>query len=167
MEQYWHNVKGFVIIAVAIDNLMISVINDNIICEIKEDLMKIFKVKDFGELHWLLNLKIKWNRNSKSISFSQKAYIDKILSWFNLEDSKMHTTPIEPNIQLSKDQRSSTDQRKGHNVKDSLQGGNRITHVGCSSHMTWYCFHSITTLSTSWESRRNILESSEKSHGVS
>ena len=86
------------IIAVAVDNWIITVINDDIICEIKADLMKIFKMKDLGELHWLLNLKIKWNRTSKSLSFSQEAYIDKMLSWFHLEDSKTYTTPIEPNI---------------------------------------------------------------------
>ena len=84
-----------------IDDLTITAINDNVVHEIKADLMRIFKMKDIGELHWLLNLKIKQNRASKSISFSQEAYIDKILSQFNLEDSKTHTTPIDPNIWLS------------------------------------------------------------------
>ena len=48
---YRHNKKGFAIIAVAVDDLMITVINDNIIHKIKSDLMKIFKMKDLGELH--------------------------------------------------------------------------------------------------------------------
>ena len=74
--------------------------------------MKIFKMKDLGELHWLLNLKIKQDRTSKLISFSQEAYIDKILSQFNLQDLKMDITPIDPNIRLSKDQCSSTDEEK-------------------------------------------------------
>ena len=95
---YRHDGKGFATIAMAMDNLTFTAINDNIIHQIKEDLMKIFKMKDLGELHWLLNLKIEQNRTSKLISFLQEAYIDKILSWFNLEDSKMHTTPIDPNI---------------------------------------------------------------------
>ena len=101
--------KGFAIIVVAVDDLMITAINDDIICEIKADLMKIFKMKDLGKFHWLLNLKIEQDRTSKSISFSQEAYIDKILSLFNLQDSKTHITPIDPNIHLSKDQCSSTD----------------------------------------------------------
>ena len=100
---YRHNEKGFAIIAVAVDDLMITAINDDIICEIKADLMKIFKMKDLGKPHWLLNLKIEWNRTSKSISFSQEAYIDKMMSWFHLEDSKTHTTPIDPNICLTKE----------------------------------------------------------------
>ena len=66
---YRHNIKGFAIVAVAIDDLTITTINNDIIREIKADLMKIFKMKDLGKLHWLLNLKIKWDRISKLISF--------------------------------------------------------------------------------------------------
>ena len=67
---YRHNVKGFAIIAMAIDDMTITVINNDIIHEIKADLMKIFKMKNLGKLHWLLNLKIEQDRTSKSISFS-------------------------------------------------------------------------------------------------
>ena len=81
---YRHARKGFAIIAIAVDDLMITTINDDIIQEIKVELMKIFKMKDLGELHWLLNLKIECNRTAKSISFSQEAYINKILNRFNL-----------------------------------------------------------------------------------
>ena len=109
---YRHDGKGFAIIAMAMENLTITVINDNIIREIKEDLMKIFKMKDLGKLHWLLNLKIKWDRTSKSTSFSQEVYIDKMLKQFNLEDSKTHITPIDPSIQLTKDQCYSKDEEK-------------------------------------------------------
>ena len=65
-----------------------------------------------SKLHWLLNLKIKQNRTSKSISFSQEAYTDKMMSQFHLEDSKTHTTPTDHNIQSTKDQCSSTDDEK-------------------------------------------------------
>ena len=94
------------------DDLTITAINDDIIHEIKADFMKIFKMKDLGELHWLLNLKIKQNRTSNLISFSQEAYINKILNLFNLQDLKTHITPIDPNICLSKDQCSSTEEEK-------------------------------------------------------
>ena len=55
---YRHNGKGFAVIAIAVDDLTITAINDEIVHEIKADLMKIFKMKDLGKLHWLLNLKI-------------------------------------------------------------------------------------------------------------
>ena len=100
---YRHSRKGFAIIAVAVDDLTITAKNDDIIQEIKADLMKIFKMKDLGELHWLLNFKIGRNRTEKSISFSQEAYIDKILNRFNLQDSKTHITPLDPNMRLTKE----------------------------------------------------------------
>ena len=50
--------------------------------------------------------------SSVLISFPQEAYIDKMLSQFSLQDLKMHITPIDPNIHLSKDQCSSTDEEK-------------------------------------------------------
>ena len=56
---YRQDGKGFVIIAIAVDDLMITVINDEIVHKIKADLMKTFEMKDLGKLHWLLNLKIK------------------------------------------------------------------------------------------------------------
>ena len=57
------------------------------------------------------------NRVSKSISFSQEVYISKILNQFNLQDSKTHITPIDPNIPYSKDQCSSTDEEKATMLK--------------------------------------------------
>ena len=82
---YRHARKGLGIIAIAVDDLTITAKNDDIIQEIKADLMKIFKMKDLGELHWLLNLKIEHNRTNKLISFSQEAYIDKIFNWFKTQ----------------------------------------------------------------------------------
>ena len=109
---YRHEGKGFAIIAVAVDDLTITTPQESILQEIKEDLMKIFKMKDLGELHWLLNLKIERDKISKSISFSQEAYIDKILNRFNLQASKTHTTPLDPNTKLTKDQCSITHEDK-------------------------------------------------------
>ena len=48
---YRHNGKGFAIIAIAVDDLTMTASNDDIIRKIKADLMKIFKMKDLGELH--------------------------------------------------------------------------------------------------------------------
>ena len=62
---YRHAGKGFAIVAVAVDDLMITAKNADVIQGIKSDLMKIFKMKDLGELHWLLNLKIECNRTEK------------------------------------------------------------------------------------------------------
>ena len=69
-------------------------------------------MKDLGEIHWLLNLKIERDKSAGTISISQEAYIDKILSRFNLQDAKTHATPLDPTTKLSKDQCPTTDAEK-------------------------------------------------------
>ena len=61
-------------------------------------------MKDLGEIHWVLNLKIEWDRDKWTLSISQSAYIDKIMCQFNLQEAKTFTSPLDPNIKLSKDQ---------------------------------------------------------------
>jgi transposase InsO family protein len=109
---YRHGGKGFAIIAAAVDDLTITATNEAILQEIKDDLNRIFKMKDLGELHWLLNLKIERDKQSKSISFSQGAYIDKITKRFNLQDAKPYSTPLDSNVKLTKEQCPTTDREK-------------------------------------------------------
>src|SRR3979490_3099318 len=109
---YRHGAKGYVIIGAAMDDLTIMAEDEYTIYGIKRDLEHIFKMKDLGELHWLLNLKIECDRMAGTISFSQEAYIDKILANFNLTNAKTHTTPLDPNTKLNKDQCPTTDEEK-------------------------------------------------------
>ena len=50
---YKHNRKGFAIIAIAVDNLMITAINDNIIHKIKYHLRKPSLFLSLSDLPWL------------------------------------------------------------------------------------------------------------------
>jgi hypothetical protein len=103
---------GETIIGAAVDDLTITAKNDQVLRGVKKDLSKTFKMKDLGEIHWLLNLKIEREETEKTISFSQESYIDKIIAWFNLQDSKTHTTPLDPNTKLSKDNCPTTEKEK-------------------------------------------------------
>ena len=60
-------------------------------------------MKDLGEIHWLLNLKIERDWEAKTISISQAAYIDRIIARFNLQEAKACATPLDPNVKLSSD----------------------------------------------------------------
>jgi Reverse transcriptase (RNA-dependent DNA polymerase) len=87
-----------------VDDLTITAESRTIVDGIKCDLNKVFKMKDLGEIHWLLNLKIEHNWNAKTIVISQAAYIDHIINRVNLQDAKSCVTPLDPNLKLSKDQ---------------------------------------------------------------
>ena len=69
-------------------------------------------MKDLGEIHWLLNLKIDRDKISGTINISQEAYIDNILARFNLQDAKSYSSPLDPNVKLSKDQCPIIDKEK-------------------------------------------------------
>ena len=59
-------------------------------------------MKDLGEIHWLLNLKIDRDKISGTINISQEAYINNILAKFNLQDAKLYSSPLDPNINYLK-----------------------------------------------------------------
>ena len=63
---------------------------------------------DLGAVNWLLGIKITRDLEAQTISLSQGLYIDSILTRFNFTDLKPFTTPMDPSIQLSKDQSPKT-----------------------------------------------------------
>ena len=69
-------------------------------------------MSDLGELAWILGIRVKRDRTSKTISLSQAAYIDSIVKRFNLSSASPLKTPIDTNAQLSKDQCPSTTRQK-------------------------------------------------------
>lgn len=54
-----------------------------------------------GSISWLLGLAIERNRTSRTLSISQKSYIETILRRFNLENAKSLSIPMDPNTHFS------------------------------------------------------------------
>jgi hypothetical protein len=61
-----------------------------------------------GDLRWLLGIGIDRDRERRTISFSQGAYIQKIVEHFGMEDAAPLSIPIAPGHNLSKSQSPST-----------------------------------------------------------
>ena len=55
---------------------------------------------DGGDVHWLLGIEIKRDRNNRTIYLRQKHYIKNILQRFKLDTSRMFQTPMLPNTML-------------------------------------------------------------------
>jgi hypothetical protein len=101
---YSHSNSGLAIVATTVDNLTISMSNDKLLKNTKNNIKGGFNMKDISELYWLLNIKIKRDRNARTISLSQDIYVKKILKYFNLQDAKVISMPIDPNTKLTTDQ---------------------------------------------------------------
>jgi hypothetical protein len=83
------------------DKLLIG--NDISMMEaIKSSSRKSFSIKNLGEVAFILGIKIYRDRSKRLIGLSQDAYIDKILNWFNMQDSKKGFLTISHGITLSK-----------------------------------------------------------------
>ena len=61
-------------------------------------------MKDLGEEQYVLGIKIIRDKKNKIIALSQENYIDRILSKYNMQDSKKEFTPFRYGINLSQDQ---------------------------------------------------------------
>ena len=55
-----------------------------------------FEMNDKGEIHYLLGMSIKRDRESKTLTISQSHYTEKVLKKFGMENCKPISTPLEP-----------------------------------------------------------------------
>lgn len=78
--------------------------NEEVKTEIKTNLMSSFKMKDLGEAHEVLGMRITRDRKRGKICIDQELYINEILEKFNMADCNPVSTPIDINQKLSKEQ---------------------------------------------------------------
>ncbi|WVZ96895.1 hypothetical protein U9M48_042475 [Paspalum notatum var. saurae] len=86
---------------------LVLYVDDILLIEaVKDSLRKSFSMKDLGEAAYILGIKIYRD-------WSKRTYIDKVLKWFNMHDSKKGFLPMSPGTILSKTQcPSTTDEQK-------------------------------------------------------
>jgi len=91
------------IIAVYVDDFLLFSEQITEIEDIKKKLGKIFKMKDLDEVRWILQMKIERSDMRlalRTISISQKQYVEEILEQHEMTNCNPTKTPMENNIQL-------------------------------------------------------------------
>jgi hypothetical protein len=96
------------IVIAHVDDLTITATTLEVLLKFKKDLGSKLKMSDMGELHWLLGIEIKRNLEARTISLSQRSYIQSIVDRYGLTDAKPLSMPLDPHALLSKDQCPST-----------------------------------------------------------
>ena len=87
---------SFVILGVYVDDI-IPVSNDTALLKAeKAALCERFEMVDQGEIHYLLGMSIKRDRESRTLTISQPNYVEKVLRKFGMENCKPVSTPLEP-----------------------------------------------------------------------
>ena len=67
-----------------------------------------FSKIDLGEAAYILSIKIYRDRSRRLINFSMSTYLNKILKWFKMEQSKKEFLPVLQGVKLSKTQNPTT-----------------------------------------------------------
>ena len=89
-------------IALYVDDLLVTSINESALKSQKLQFSKQFKMNDFGIATFCLGIEIEHNAVSKSIAISQRLYIDKVLERFGVQDCRPVGTPMDD--QMSPDE---------------------------------------------------------------
>ena len=93
------------IVVVYVDDLTILSPWIDCINQTKQELSSRFKMKDLGDVNYLLKVEIKRDRSKRLLGLSQKKYIGDLLQKYGLVDSNPVATPEDPNLKLVKETR--------------------------------------------------------------
>ena len=99
---------SFVILGVYVDDIIPVSNSPALLKAEKAALCERFEMTDLGEIHHLLGMSIKRDRESRTLTISQPNYLDKVLKKFGMENCKPVSTPLEPGRKFQ--QLSSTDE---------------------------------------------------------
>ena len=98
---FQRNSEGSTIVLVHVDDCTIAASSTKLVGHFKAKISKHVEITDLGELHWLLGIEVRRNREQRTIHFSQRSYITSILRRFNLDELKPLSTPMQPGLLLS------------------------------------------------------------------
>jgi len=101
---FTHLDDGIVILVIHVDDITTVTSSKNLMQDTKRKLMGELDMTDNGEVHWILGLEVKRNREERTISLSQRSYIRSIIARYGLEDAKALSTPMDPSVNLSRSQ---------------------------------------------------------------
>ena len=82
--------------------------NKELVRELKDNLSKSLELSDLGDVNYYLGIEVTRNREHKTITLSQKGYLEKILTRFNKRGLNPVSSPIENSLRLEKNKEQAT-----------------------------------------------------------
>jgi len=99
---YRQSTLGILLVTVHVDDFLTVGSTKVAISQFKDQLRTKWTVSDLGEAHFCLGIALDCNRMNRTISLSQTALIDRIISQFGLTAAVPLSTPMEPGLHLSR-----------------------------------------------------------------
>ena len=121
-------------ITVWVDDLLVFTKTEEEGNELARDLKSEFEVNDMGEPKMIIGVEIKRDRDSQSLTISQKNYVRTVLEHFGLAKANSVAMPLDPNIILQKPQENETIK-----TEDKLAKGYAtvVGAIGYAAMLTW------------------------------
>jgi transposase InsO family protein len=91
------------IVTVYVDDLNIIGRDKQAIQRLKNALSERFDMTDLGPISYYLGMSVTRDRAARTITLSQKGYLQKVLHTFGFEEARPAATPMEPGIRLEKE----------------------------------------------------------------
>jgi hypothetical protein len=102
----------FILIVLYVDDLIIASNSIALTADFKKEVSARYKMKDLGELHWCLGMRVLRNRKERKISLDQAKYIGDVLERFSMTDCHPIATPSNAGVRLSKEMSPTTAEGK-------------------------------------------------------
>ena len=93
--------RSHVIVPTATDNFTIIADSDKSANRFQDELEKHVELVRLGPISWLLGTTVERNLEKHSIILGQEAFIDQIVTRFGLDDARVCSTPLNPNVDLT------------------------------------------------------------------
>ena len=90
------------LIAVYVHDILLAEKDDERMAAVKQAFSQEFQVKDMGELHHFLGMKVVQDQETGSVWIGQKLYLENILRSFGMENCKAIRTPVDACTKLMK-----------------------------------------------------------------
>ena len=97
------------LIAVYVDDILLAGKDDERMAAVKQAFSQAFQVKDMGELHHFLGMKVVQDQETGNVWIGQKSYLENILRSFGMENCKAIHTPVDASTKLMKAVDNDTD----------------------------------------------------------
>jgi Reverse transcriptase (RNA-dependent DNA polymerase)/gag-polypeptide of LTR copia-type/Zinc knuckle len=90
------------VVPVATDDMTVAGTPLSAVQAFKREMAERYEITDLGEVRWLLGFEVVRNRQARTISLSQRSYIEAMANRFRIADSKPVYTPMEAGVDYSK-----------------------------------------------------------------
>jgi len=105
---------GRTLIYIWVDDMVLFASSLEALEELKSILKSELDIKDIGEPKYFLGIEITRDRVNRTISLSQKNYVDTIVRRMNLQDAKPVSTPMNPSVTLVKKEDGPRDPKQSY-----------------------------------------------------